>query len=202
MYIYKYLLPDRKHLHPYGDFRWKKSPHPNGPWINPGQTAESFVSVVSATSAASQQTALTVHGEGTVSLAAWPSCWSPLKGGLGPKKYPLYKMYTGLIPKGYHLKGTTIFLWNRGCWADEHPGIRSYTYWKMNILNPTNGDLVQVIFRISIEWFLVSMSIFRGVKDLEQWLMMMHRFLGKGTTSLKHCFCWIPCWFSLAIVNN
>ena len=56
-YISTYLFPHRKHLHPYGSVCLKK-PIPTVE-KQKGQTAESFVSVVSATSAASQQTALT-----------------------------------------------------------------------------------------------------------------------------------------------
>ena len=134
-------------------------------------------------------------------LAVWPSCSSPLKGDWDPRNSHYIRCIWGWLLRGTIPRVPIFSLWNRGWWADEHPGIRRYTYWKINILNPTNGGLVQMIFRISIEWFLVSMSIFRGVKDLEKWwflwwLTMMHRFLGKGTTSLKHCFCWIPCWFS------
>ena len=203
MYIYKYLLPDRKHLHPYGDFRWKKSPHPNGPWINPGQTAESFVSVVSATSAASQQTALTVHGEGTVSLAAWPSCWSPLKGGLGPKKYPLYKMYTGLIPKGYHLKGTTIFPMKQGMlgrWASWNP--------KLHLLENEHFEPNKWRFGSSdfpdFNWVIFSFHVnFQGCKGFGAMTNDDAPILGEKEQHLwSIVFCWIPCWFSLAIVNN
>ncbi len=38
-----------------------------------------------------------------------PYCWSPLKGDMGLNKYPLHKVYTGLIIKGTIPRGPHHF---------------------------------------------------------------------------------------------
>ena len=54
-----------------------------------------------------------IHRENAGTLGWYPSCLkpprSPLEGDI-PNRYPLYKVYMGLIIKGtIHPKGTTIF---------------------------------------------------------------------------------------------